>query len=218
MKIFLKEISEQGTDFDFTQEESWLSSAVEQIDETMEGETAGSPNQLNWASSRPVDSHLSLRNVDGVIVVSGAINTQLRLICSRCASYFPYDAKRRFSALYCKDPVMAGEARFEAGEAPVGRTKGHAFHSKHLSQGFTGDEIESGQDLDITYIAEDFIDLSALLKEQLRLNVPFQPLCNEECKGICTHCGADLNVGRCACSKIVKRTPFSVLKDIKVNR
>jgi uncharacterized protein len=79
------------------------------------------------------------------------------------------------------------------------------------------DTVDTAKDLDITYLSQDFIDLADVLTEQLRLQVPFQPLCKDSCKGMCANCGADLNVGRCACQKLVKNSPFSVLKDLKLN-
>lgn len=101
---------------------------------------------------------------------------------------------------------------------PVGQNHGFARHAHNYE---ADDEStfggESGQDLDITYISEDFIELGDVLSEQLRLQVPFQPLCKEDCKGMCAQCGADLNLGRCACAKLAKATPFSVLKDLKLS-
>jgi uncharacterized protein len=94
----------------------------------------------------------------------------------------------------------------------VGQNKGFARHAHD----FGSDRMaEEGKDLDITYLSQNFIDLSDLLSEQLQLQIPFQPLCRADCKGICVTCGADLNVGRCACAKIPKASPFSVLQSIQ---
>jgi uncharacterized protein len=94
---------------------------------------------------------------------------------------------------------------------PSGHTKGHARHAHDDNH----DTSTSG-DLDITYLSDDFIELGDVLTEQLQLQVPFQPLCKETCKGMCTQCGADLNQGRCACAKITKNTAFSVLQNLKL--
>ena len=94
---------------------------------------------------------------------------------------------------------------------PAGQNKGHARHAHDASR-----DISGSQDLDITYLSSDLIELGDVLTEQLQLQVPFQPLCKESCKGICTQCGADLNQGRCACAKIAKNTPFSVLQNLKL--
>jgi len=37
------------------------------------------------------------------------------------------------------------------------------------------------------------IDLEPLLRDAVVLDLPFQPLCRTECRGLCAECGADLN-------------------------
>jgi uncharacterized protein len=41
------------------------------------------------------------------------------------------------------------------------------------------------------------LDLGPLLREYLLLNVPLQPLCQPECKGLCPECGNNLNENAC---------------------
>ena len=43
------------------------------------------------------------------------------------------------------------------------------------------------------------LDLSTMVREELILAVPEYVLCREECKGLCTQCGKDLNDGPCPC-------------------
>jgi uncharacterized protein len=45
----------------------------------------------------------------------------------------------------------------------------------------------------------DAVDISEDLREDVLLNVPGFPVCNEACKGGCPQCGADLNKGSCEC-------------------
>jgi DUF177 domain-containing protein len=40
----------------------------------------------------------------------------------------------------------------------------------------------------------DLIDLEPLLRDEVVLELPFQPLCREDCAGLCVECGANLNV------------------------
>jgi len=47
--------------------------------------------------------------------------------------------------------------------------------------------------------SEEFADLTEELRECIILSFPSNPLCNEDCKGLCPHCGADLNKGPCSC-------------------
>ena len=39
----------------------------------------------------------------------------------------------------------------------------------------------------------DLIDLEPLLRDGVVLDLPFQPLCQEDCQGLCIDCGANLN-------------------------
>jgi uncharacterized protein len=45
------------------------------------------------------------------------------------------------------------------------------------------------------------VDVTEDLREAILLNLPHFPLCDESCKGLCPHCGKDLNEGPCGCSK-----------------
>lgn len=45
------------------------------------------------------------------------------------------------------------------------------------------------------------IDLRPAIREQWLLAVPAYALCREDCKGLCSTCGANLNEGPCRCEK-----------------
>jgi uncharacterized protein len=65
------------------------------------------------------------------------------------------------------------------------------------------DESElSEDDLDTLVVAEEILDTRPLVLEQLQLNIPMKPLCRPDCRGLCPHCGADLNErgGECSCA------------------
>lgn len=223
MKIYLHEISEMETELDFTQDEDWVRQAVERVDEAQQDEALSSLNELRPTHAtpvsqakpvaRPIEVHFSLRKVDEVVVLSGKLNTHVTLVCSRCANPFDLKSNPGFSGLFCKDPVMAGVAHLTETNRPSGQNKGFARHA-HDSE--SDEAVSQGKDLDITYLSNDYVDLSEVLTEHLQLQVPFQPLCREDCKGMCSQCGADLNVGRCACAKIASSHPFSVLRDLKI--
>jgi uncharacterized metal-binding protein YceD (DUF177 family) len=46
---------------------------------------------------------------------------------------------------------------------------------------------------------EDFVDLTASMREDIILELPQRALCAEDCKGLCPQCGQDLNRGPCRC-------------------
>ena len=74
-------------------------------------------------------------------------------------------------------------------------------------------------DLDVLSYKGNVIDLIPLIGEQIIVNVPANPLCQESCKGICQQCGANLNHASCQCDKSEKRgSAFAVLKDFQVKQ
>ncbi|HEY2824698.1 MAG TPA: DUF177 domain-containing protein [Gemmatimonadales bacterium] len=43
------------------------------------------------------------------------------------------------------------------------------------------------------------VDLTEAVREELILAVPAYVLCQDDCRGLCPRCGADLNAGPCQC-------------------
>ena len=52
--------------------------------------------------------------------------------------------------------------------------------------------VEQDDDL-ASRLAGDLIDLEPLLRDEVVLDLPFQPLCRDDCFGLCVECGANLN-------------------------
>jgi|Tabmets5t2r1_1033131.scaffolds.fasta_scaffold17172_2 uncharacterized protein len=52
--------------------------------------------------------------------------------------------------------------------------------------------VEADNDL-ASRLEGDLIDLESLLRDAVVLDLPFQPLCREDCAGLCVECGANLN-------------------------
>jgi uncharacterized protein len=46
---------------------------------------------------------------------------------------------------------------------------------------------------------EDVIPLDPLITEAVLLATPPAPLCHPDCRGLCSQCGQDLNLGPCTC-------------------
>ncbi len=45
------------------------------------------------------------------------------------------------------------------------------------------------------------VDIAETIRTALIFHEPMQPLCKEECKGLCYHCGADRNQHECKCDQ-----------------
>lgn len=109
------------------------------------------------------------------VVFRGTISTEVKLICSRCCEPYSYKIERDFLSTFCREYKKGESLREE-----VKLTK---------------------EDLDLTFFNGEEIDLTELLNEQLQLSIPYRPVCREDCKGICSYCGKDLNFGECNCEK-----------------
>lgn len=117
--------------------------------------------------------------------VRGTIETRLMLTCSRCLEAFPLPVQSRFDVTY-------------ASIVPA------------------GDDVELGaRDLAVCHLEGDTVDLAEMVHEQVVLAIPMAPLCRPDCKGLCPHCGADLNQGPCGCGAGAGDPRFAVLRKLK---
>jgi DUF177 domain-containing protein len=73
------------------------------------------------------------------------------------------------------------------------------------------------QDLDLSILDGEAIDIDELVTEELLLAVPDHLLCSENCKGICPVCGVDRNSVACECQTVETDPRWAGLKQL-VNR
>lgn len=62
----------------------------------------------------------------------------------------------------------------------------------------------------------EVIDLTADVREDILLSLPFNALCSPECKGLCAKCGADLNRKKCACVETEGKTRVSAFDQVTI--
>lgn len=142
---------------------------------------------LDFSFLSPVKAHLEISRQGRSFFISGEIKASIRLSCGRCTREFDYPYDAPFSSYY----ERAGKS---------------AERDSELRPA----------DLDVNFIEGDEFDTADLLLGQIALELPMQPLCNTECKGLCPKCGADLNLGDCGCGGGAgKESKFSKLKDLK---
>ncbi len=58
------------------------------------------------------------------------------------------------------------------------------------------------------------LPLDDLVEEDLLLSMPLKVLCKEDCRGLCLHCGQDLNQGTCGCRQESVDPRLQVLKQL----
>lgn len=64
------------------------------------------------------------------------------------------------------------------------------------------------------YISGYFLDVDRLVQNELMVNLPMKVLCREDCRGICSQCGRNLNHGKCDCDNQPKDPRMAAIQDI----
>jgi uncharacterized protein len=81
----------------------------------------------------------------------------------------------------------------------------------------TPEEIDlRPEDLDTEFFDGVTIDVDLIVEEQIFLALPQQSLCQPDCQGLCSGCGADLNREACKCEKRETTSAFDVLRSVKL--
>ena len=71
---------------------------------------------------------------------------------------------------------------------PIEDTVTVDFQELYLYDPADGDD----EDDDVSRLEGDLLDLEPVLRDAVVLALPFQPLCQDDCPGLCTECGARL--------------------------
>jgi len=78
-----------------------------------------------------------------------------------------------------------------------------------------GERSISPDDTEIGYYEESGLLLEDVVREQVLLSLPERTLCQPDCKGLCPHCGQNLNQQACNCqAKTPADTRWNALADL----
>ncbi|GBD99872.1 hypothetical protein BMS3Abin07_01918 [bacterium BMS3Abin07] len=140
-----------------------------------------------YAQKIPVEAHLKLYRDGASVIITGYIDTETVLECSRCLETFNNGLRADVNIMYLpsKESGLMDER--------------HKLSNEELNTGF---------------YSEGLIDVSDLVSEQVSLNIPIKPLCSVECKGLCRMCGTDLNSEKCDCDEELTDRRWLKLKKI----
>ena len=118
--------------------------------------------------------------------LEGRLAYQGRLECSRCLEPYPFQEREEFSLLLCpRRPVADKEIALEK------------------------------EELDACFYEDPVVPVAPIVEERIQMAVPMKPLCREDCRGLCPHCGSDLNAGECGCVVEVIDPRWEALKSLK---
>jgi uncharacterized protein len=138
--------------------------------------------------NQPLNVRIRATSSGESILIDGTATTVLILPCSRCVKPFELTLHTDFATTAMPELAI---------QAPVGGE----------------DEIElNSAEMDVITYAGNSIDLREEVAQQIIMAIPFYPVCTPACKGLCSHCGADLNETACSCSDADSANPFAALK------
>jgi uncharacterized protein len=121
----------------------------------------------------PLDVRATAELVDGQIRIYGNLHTRVELVCARCLDTVVEEISRDFDLLYRPMATISSDQEV------------------HLNL----------DDTEIGFFEGDGLFLADVLAEQVNLSLPMKVICRSDCRGLCPHCGANLNNEECRCEK-----------------
>jgi uncharacterized protein len=134
-----------------------------------------------------IEERHSKQQVIQDIRLKGKLATSLELPCARCLEPVVHEVNAAFDLLYRPQGSDAGRPELSVTEAEA----------------------------EISYYQGKGLLLEDALREQVLLALPLKAVCREDCKGLCPHCGKNLNEGPCSCAEPVDDPRWSALKEIR---
>ncbi len=74
----------------------------------------------------------------------------------------------------------------------------------------------AGEDMGVSTYEEGVIHLGGVVHDEVFLELPMNPLCREDCKGLCPKCGTNLNEQSCECAPDVDPR-WQALRSVKTD-
>lgn len=152
----------------------------------------------------PVSVSLDLSKADDMIPVTGVLEGTVVRQCVRCLKEFDDAVAFSVHAAFAQESKIGARAP-KTGEPRKGRAVGTKPET----------ELEDEEGDDRYFYQGDHLDLAPMLREHIILAAPMQPLCRENCAGLCARCGKDLNEGPCQCPAETPPTAIRVIRTSK---
>jgi uncharacterized protein len=134
----------------------------------------------------PFQGQVRFIRVGTGILVTGELHTSVELQCSRCLASF---------------------------QAPVGFEIEEEFSPTiDIVTGVVLPQ-EPDQDQAILIDEQHILDLAEVVRQDLLLSLPASALCNPLCRGLCPHCGQNLNEAMCDCETEVLDPRWAALRE-----
>jgi uncharacterized metal-binding protein YceD (DUF177 family) len=204
-KLLIDRLTDRPQRFEYDAEPQWWVRRAGDHGVAGEGEIPG-PLRFVVAASRLGES----------LLIEGTFESGLSAECSRCTRRYAHPLRDTFRLVL--KPLredMRGETRADAAIDPEGE------------RAIADNGICLGDDLEAGWFRGPVIFLDDFFAEVVATAMPIQPLCEEDCPGLCPHCGMERGMERrrgseaeqaaafCSCTDARVESPFAVLANWK---
>jgi uncharacterized protein len=121
----------------------------------------------------PLEVTATAELIEGQIRIVGQLETRIEMVCARCLEPVFEEVHRDFDLFY--QPLPKGV--------------------RHEEERLKDDDTE------IAFFEGEGLFLADVLKEQVLLSLPMKVICQSDCRGLCSSCGANLNHEDCRCER-----------------
>lgn len=139
------------------------------------------------ALNQPLRIRTKVYRANDKYIIEGNFKGIIDVSCDRCLKTFSREIMDDFRSVLTQPPAEIKESEIELLE----------------------------EDMEISFIKGDEIDLAEIVREHLFLSLPVKSICKEDCQGLCPNCGIDLNTEKCDCDKASGHPGFAGLKKLK---
>jgi len=133
----------------------------------------------------PVAVMLEVLNSGQALLVKGKFQGNVRMACARCLQDTELELRGKFDEQFSLPGVTEPDLQLI-------------------------DQVEPAE----AAFADQVLNVSELLRQQLLLALPLRALCTPDCKGLCPTCGANLNLNSCQCPKDEGHPAWQALRDL----
>lgn len=127
-----------------------------------------------------------LPNTLGEIRLRGDVQANVTGICSRCLEPAAATVASRFDLFYRPAPKPSAHAEI------------------HLEEG----------EIDLSFYTGDGVQLEEAIRDFVLLSLPMRLTCQDDCQGLCPHCGSNRNTHPCDCRAPETDLRWAALKDL----
>ena len=145
------------------------------------------PLRVKGSADR-IEEHRGPRDIVDDIRLRARFKGDFELLCARCLDPIAHRADQRFDLIFRPSGIDA-----EQGERSI-----------------------SEAETEIGYYEPSGLLLEDAVREQVLLSLPDRSLCREECKGLCPHCGVNLNETACTCESHTVDSRWAGLQSLGV--